>query len=74
MKARIKAKINGITKDKEFVILNFTGINGKVETKMIPAQELNMTGTLMVKEVVGNEIKFGSIITFDISIDDPESL
>lgn len=74
MKAKIKARITGITKDKDFVCFSLIGADGKVDTKMIPAQAMQMSTTLFLKEAIANEIKFGSIISFDISIDDPESI
>lgn len=74
MKARLRCKIASIQKDANYVQLEISETEGKVDTKMPPAQEIKITGILFLKPVIADQIKIGSTISIDLIIEDPQLL
>lgn len=74
MKAKLRCKIASIQKDANYIQLEISEIDGKVDTKMPPAQEIKMIGTLFLKPVIADHIKIGSTVSIDLAIEDPQLL
>lgn len=68
MKATIKCKIESMKRNKDGVVeLSLIGANGRVDVKSPVAQETSITGTLLLKAIVADQLKIGETINFDIS-------
>lgn len=74
MKAKLRCKIASIQKDTNYIQLEISEMEGKVDTKMPPAQEIKIMGTLFLKPVIADQIKIGSTISIDLVIEDPKLL
>lgn len=71
MKSTFKSKINSIqfTEDGN-VVVNFQTLNGKVQTQLLNAQQASLKGELVLKKVAAKDIKIGSVIKIEVSIED----
>lgn len=72
MKAKIKCKIESFSSEEGMLKLSIIGNEGRVDTKMIPAQDCKIIGNLFLKHAIANQIKIGSTIILDILIEDNE--
>ena len=73
MKSTLKGKIFSIEKDSHshgVVLLKVNAI-GKVDTKLLNAQEVSFNGTLILKQVIADEMKIGATLTITVSDDEP---
>lgn len=71
MKAKLKGKITsinilGVALDKPFVKIEVS-FDGVVMDTPISAKDTHLTGTLLLKKVVADKLKLGSIFTMTLS-------
>ena len=77
MKAKLKANIVNVSKNVVASVgntdatgmteINLVATKGKVNTSLINAQTIMLSGKLFLKEAVANQIKIGATITITLS-------
>lgn len=73
MKINLKSHIKSIDgSSNNDVVLELKSYDGSVETKLVTAKEAMFVGTLTLKRVIGQEVKLGSVVKIEITIDDPK--
>jgi hypothetical protein len=70
MKAKLKCRIDSVTRAEGVVTLKVSSASGKVDTKMPPAQMIEFEGTIKVKSVIGDVIQIGSLVVIDVETGD----
>jgi len=73
MKAILKGKVQSMDKKGSGIVAVQLVAVGKVQGVPMSAKETNLTLILDIKELVAEQMKFGSIITVTITDEDPDS-
>lgn len=66
MKATFKGRVHQIDRKQDLTKLHLD-IKGKVDTRLVTAQEAELDALVMVKTIVADSMKIGSYITITVS-------
>ena len=66
MKAKIKGRVFKVEKLENFVKLHFN-LGGQVVDAQVTGRDCFLEGTLMLKPLVADQLKIGTVLTFEIS-------
>jgi hypothetical protein len=72
MKIRLKSTINALTNTKVGMCEVQLSSKGTVDNVPISAKEVTLESTLLIKQLIGAQLKLGSNINITIDIDEPE--
>lgn len=74
MRAKMKSKIRSVSRVNGFVYLELE-LEGKVIVggKSAEAKDARMIGKLVLKPVVADDIKIGSVLTVEVNDEEPDS-
>lgn len=77
MQAKIRCKINASSRQdfgERMVCLSLETVDGTATNQFGSKLKCSLHGSLEVKEIIGNQLKIGSIIVLDVSVEEPNSV
>lgn len=66
MKAKLKGKIAKVSRLLTETRIEFSTV-GKVDTRLVTAQESALEGVLMIKNIIADQMTIGSTLTITVS-------
>lgn len=71
MKAKFQGKIIRVSRGESDTKIEFD-ILGKVDTRLVSAQETSLDGMLMVKNLIADKMQIGTTLTITVSDEEQE--
>lgn len=72
MKATFKGQVFKIDREKSGFVKLHLDLKGKVDTRLVTAQDAELDALVMVKTIVADTMKIGSTITITVSDEEPD--